>query len=119
MVVSFDKVTTVDLRRSQSPYKDSLLNHEATYIIAGRLGGLGQAVSQWMVRHGAHYLVLMSSSGPKTAKAKEFVSQLSSQGVHIETSLCDLSHEASVRDVITSCSRGSHPLPVAFRQQCS
>lgn len=109
-MVSFDEVTTVDMRRSQSPHKGSLLNHEATYIIAGGIGGLGQVVSQRMVRHGAHYLVLMSRSGPKTAKAKELVSQLSNQGVHIETSLCDLSHEASVRDLIASCSGRLPPI---------
>lgn len=103
VVVTFDEVTIVHMRRSQASLKDPLLNPEATYIIAGGLGGLGRAVSQWMVRHGARYLILTSRSGPKTAKAKELVCQLREQGAHVETPLCDISNEASVRDVIASC----------------
>lgn len=110
VVVSFDEATTVDMIRSHPSPKGSLLNPEATYIIAGGLGGLGRAVSQWMVRHGARYLVLMSRSGPKTAKAKEFLCQLRNQGVQVETPLCDISHESSVRDVIASCSERLPPI---------
>lgn len=110
VVLSFDEATTVDMIRSHPSLKGSLLNPEATYIIAGGLGGLGRAVSHWMVRHGARYLVLISRSGPKTAKAKELLCQLRNQGVHIETPLCDISHEASVRDVIASCSGRLPPI---------
>lgn len=110
VVVSFDETTTVNMRRSQLSPGASLLIPEATYIIAGGLGGLGRAVSQWMVRHGARYLVLMSRSGPKTAKAKELLCQLRNQGIHVETPLCDISHESSVRDVIASCSERLPPI---------
>lgn len=110
VVVSFDEATTIDVRRSQPSTKGSLLNPDATYIIAGGLGGLGRAVSQWMVQHGARYLVLMSRSGPKTAKAQELVSQLRKQGAHVETPLCDISNESSVRDVIASCSGRLPPI---------
>lgn len=103
VVVTFDDATMIKMSRSYTSLQDPVLNPEATYIIAGGLGGLGRAVSQWMVRHGARYLILMSRSGPKTTKAKELVSGLRKEGVLVETPLCDISDEASVRYVIANC----------------
>lgn len=109
MGIVFDDALTIDIRRLKKINR-TLLNSEATYVIAGGLGGLGRAVSQWMVRNGARYLILLSRSGPKTAKAVELLSQLRMAGACIETPCCDISDEAAVRKIITSCSARFPPI---------
>ena len=51
-----------------------------SYLLVGGLGGLGRAVSTWMVEHGARNIILMSRSGGDSEHDKAFVNELSAQG---------------------------------------
>ncbi|KAH8879971.1 reducing type I polyketide synthase [Thozetella sp. PMI_491] len=66
------------------------LDPDATYVIAGGLGGLGRSAARWMVSSNARNLVLLSRSGPRTKVAQEFLAELRSQGVRAEAPVCDV-----------------------------
>lgn len=81
----------------QLGYKPSYdLDPNATYIIAGGLGGLGRSAARWMVRRGARNLILLSRSGPKTQAALDLVSELQAQGIRTGTPECDVSSSSSL-----------------------
>lgn len=53
---------------------------EAAYLLVGGLGGLGRAVSNWMVENGARNLVIVSRSGVKSRADRNFIEELRYQG---------------------------------------
>lgn len=65
---------------------------DATYVIAGGLGGLGRGFARWMVSRGARNLILLSRSGAGGAAAKDLVPKLISQGVFVATPSVDISN---------------------------
>ncbi|KAL8786450.1 MAG: hypothetical protein Q9213_002766 [Squamulea squamosa] len=64
---------------------------DATYLVAGGLGGLGRSAARWMAQRGAKNLILLSRSGPKTRAAQKLLEELRGQGVRTETPACDVS----------------------------
>ncbi|PFH58774.1 hypothetical protein XA68_13216 [Ophiocordyceps unilateralis] len=66
------------------------LDANATYVIAGGLGGIGRATARWMVGRGAKNLVLLSRFGPRTESGRDLVAELTAAGVRVETPACDV-----------------------------
>jgi hypothetical protein len=56
------------------------LSAEASYLLVGGLGGLGRAVSTWMVERGARSLVYLSRSAGTTIEDQAFFRELQAQG---------------------------------------
>ncbi|KAB8212294.1 hypothetical protein BDV34DRAFT_1922 [Aspergillus parasiticus] len=86
------------------------LNPDATYVIAGGLGGLGRTIARWMVDRGACNLVLLGRSGAKTTAAFELIDELSAQGVYVQTPPCDVIDPESVRQVMQKVSQTMPPV---------
>lgn len=78
-------------------------DHNATYVIAGGLGGLGRSVARWMALRGAKNLILLSRRGPVQAAAKELVKELEAICDKVATPACDVTNSASLREVIGEC----------------
>ncbi|KAJ2998604.1 hypothetical protein NUW58_g268 [Xylaria curta] len=76
--------------RKQSTWN---FDNDATYIIAGGLGGLGRAIISWMATKGAKHLIVPSRSGVSSQAASRTVDLLQQRGVHIATPTCDVSSE--------------------------
>jgi UDP-glucose 4-epimerase len=77
---------------------------DGAYLLVGGLGGLGRAVAQWMVEHGAKYLVFLSRSAGTTARDGEFLDDLMLQGCHGLLVQGDVANLADVqRAVAASC----------------
>lgn len=57
-----------------------VLRSDTSYLLVGGLGGLGRAVSTWMVEHGAKNLVYLSRSAGKSVEDQSFFEELQSQG---------------------------------------
>ncbi|KAH8433187.1 beta-ketoacyl reductase [Aspergillus melleus] len=64
----------------------------ATYVVAGGLGGIGRATACWMADRGARNLLLLSRSGVATTEARQVVDDLKQQGVHVEVQSCDIAN---------------------------
>jgi NAD(P)-dependent dehydrogenase (short-subunit alcohol dehydrogenase family) len=103
--------------------KYSLAN-DATYVIAGGLGGLGRSTARWMASRGARALLLLSRAGATSDESKQFLRDLRSQGVQVEAPPCDVGDMGNVRAVlqtykdtmppIKGCVQASMSLRVCF-----
>jgi hypothetical protein len=68
------------------------LDASASYLLVGGLGGLGRAVSRWMVERNARRLVYLSRSGGSNPEDKHFIKELESMGcevVLVQGSVCE------------------------------
>ncbi|RVD82149.1 uncharacterized protein DFL_006583 [Arthrobotrys flagrans] len=83
-----------------APKQKPLFVSNASYVIAGGLGGLGCDIARWMVEMGARHLVLLSRSGPRTETARTLVADLKNLGVNCVTPSCDISSLQSVKETL-------------------
>lgn len=88
--------------RLQPKYSCSF-DPDASYLIAGGLGGLGRSAARWMAKQGATNLILLSRSGPTSSPAQALVHKLQMAGVNVRTPMCDVSDAVSLASAITSC----------------
>lgn len=77
------------------PKPDYSFDANATYLIAGGLGGLGRCIARWMVRRGTSNLLLLSRSGPGP-KAQALLDELRLKGARVETPICDVTDTSSI-----------------------
>ncbi|KAI0487101.1 polyketide synthase [Xylaria cf. heliscus] len=87
----------------QPPKPVSEFATDATYVVAGGFGGLGQRFIRWMVRRGARNLIVLSRSGPKDASTKALIADLGREGVNVAAPACDITNKATLEDAISSC----------------
>ncbi|KAF3067200.1 Lovastatin diketide synthase LovF [Daldinia childiae] len=64
----------------RQPTRNIEFQNDASYLLVGGLGGLGRAVSNWMVEHGARHLIFLSRRAGETAEDQAFFKELKSQG---------------------------------------
>ena len=63
-----------------NPQKKVAFKSDASYLLAGGLGGLGKVVSTWMVEQGARSLVYLAPGAGKSLQDQGFLEELRSQG---------------------------------------
>lgn len=83
---------------------------QATYVIAGGLGGLGRGIARWMASRGAQYMVLLSRSGAKSEAGKALVDELSTSGVRVEAPCCDITQLDVLERVIAEITKTMPPI---------
>ncbi|KAK7215670.1 hypothetical protein V2G26_003673 [Clonostachys chloroleuca] len=80
------------------------LSPEASYLIVGGNGGLGQSVAHWMVTHGARNLVLLSRSASKSEKTATLAKELMEAGCsRVLPVSCDVASEDDLAKAIQTC----------------
>ncbi|KAJ6150676.1 hypothetical protein N7470_007270 [Penicillium chermesinum] len=82
----------------------------ATYVIAGGLGGIGRSTASWMAQREAKNLILLSRSGISNDEGWELVDNLRKQGVRVEVPCCDITDFASLKQVLDSLQRRVPPI---------
>ncbi|KAL6812029.1 hypothetical protein J3E69DRAFT_359798 [Trichoderma sp. SZMC 28015] len=87
------------------PEKTSPLQFDqnASYLLAGGLGGLGRSIARWMVSRGAKHLIFISRSGATSKSAQELVQELEATGCNIHVFACDISDEALLSSITNQC----------------
>ncbi|CAG8935901.1 unnamed protein product [Penicillium salamii] len=86
------------------PLKTSVkLRPDASYLITGGAGGIGKAVAEWLLAHGARSLILMSRS--VTSGAASFTKDLEDThpGSKIHLVGCDISNSSELALAISKC----------------
>lgn len=70
-----------------------LFSNSKTYWLAGLTGGLGLSLCEWMVRHGARYIVLCS----RTPKVEEsWMKKMDANGAVVKAVSCDITKKDQV-----------------------
>ncbi|KAL7629709.1 hypothetical protein AAE478_001232 [Parahypoxylon ruwenzoriense] len=95
IVIAIDR--SVEVQKHLTYHKPWTFDPNASYLVAGGLGGIGRSILRWMSRKGAKYLIVPTKSGIVSKAAAETVDEITHQGVHIETPKCDV----SVADALT------------------
>ena len=80
-------------------------NGSASYLMVGGLGGLGRAISTWMVDHGARELLYLSRSAGVGSKDDAFVSELQSMGCDVKLVCGDVSKLDDVTRAVAAATR--------------
>ena len=93
---------------SQKP--KSQFDANASYVIAGGLGGLGRSVARWMASRGAKNLILLSRRGAAHPSAIDFIKELESICDKVSAPPCDVTDEETLKKVINECL--SHMPPI-------
>lgn len=83
---------------------------DATYVIAGGLGGLGRSFARWMASRGARNLVLLSRTGVKGNAAKALVCELGMQGICVATPEVDIGDLSSLTHVFDNLAKSMAPI---------
>ncbi|KAK2027478.1 hypothetical protein LX32DRAFT_729361 [Colletotrichum zoysiae] len=78
-----------------------LFKPDASYVVAGGLGGIGRAVGRWMVNNGARCLVFCGRSGASSPEAKKTVETLREKGARVCSYACDIAEESQVRQMVS------------------
>ncbi|KAF2868359.1 hypothetical protein BDV95DRAFT_500684 [Massariosphaeria phaeospora] len=81
----------------------------ASYLIAGGLGGVGRAIIRWMAERGAKNIIIPSRSGPSSQAASDLVSELTSKGLKLVVPRCDVSCAAELEALLQAC-KGMPPI---------
>lgn len=87
-----------------------VLSPNATYILAGGLGGLGRSQATYMAKHGARHLVFLSRSGAAKTEAQETLKELRAMGVKIRAISCDVADASQLQQAISSLSGDFPPI---------
>ncbi|KAL4875728.1 putative polyketide synthase [Aspergillus karnatakaensis] len=75
---------------------------DASYLLIGGLGGIGQAVSRWMVEQGAKQFIFLSRSAGQSHEHQEFLHELEALGCNTTTVAGSVSNAADVQRAISS-----------------
>lgn len=115
LIVEFhaDDLVPVALR-SELAYE---FNQEATYVIAGGLGGIGRSIARWMVGKKARNLILLgrSDSSKYGKETRAFLKDLRARGVCVATPPCDVGDASSLASALQECSKTMPPVQGCFQ----
>nr|ALQ32881.1 putative polyketide synthase [Fusarium miscanthi] len=81
----------------------------ATYLLAGGMGGIGRSMSKWLVGHGARNLVFVSRSG-KTPETQDFLHTLVEAGAQCVVVKCDISDSLALSTALDAVLKRLPPL---------
>ncbi len=76
------------------------LDSDATYLLAGGLGGLGKSIAIWMVERGARHLIFLSRSAGRKSKDDSFFAELRSMGCSVSAVPGQTQNLGDVREAI-------------------
>ncbi|RYP39906.1 hypothetical protein DL767_002025 [Monosporascus sp. MG133] len=78
-----------------------VFREDASYLLAGGLGGIGRSISRWMVKNGARNLIYVSRRGLSSPKAAELIKELESAGARTKVLQCDVADEEKLRECLS------------------
>lgn len=85
---------------------------DATYLLAGGMGGLGRSIIRWMALHGAKDITVVSRSAGVRAEDRMLVAEMEELGCAIRCFAADITNASAVQKVIDSLTK---PVAGAFQ----
>lgn len=96
---------------------DHRLQPDATYVLAGGLGGLGRNIAAFLVDLGARHICFLSRSPTASQETEAFLAELRKRQVSVSAYKCDIADMRSLRATLQQC-RQEHP-PIKGIIQCA
>ncbi|KAF4889745.1 Highly reducing polyketide synthase azaB [Colletotrichum fructicola] len=91
--------------------KPARLSPDATYVIVGGMGGIGQSIARWMARSlGCKNLIILSRSARTHPDSEVLISDLKAAGCNLFLENCDVSKDADFRRVLDQASQSLPPV---------
>ncbi|KAE8391132.1 putative polyketide synthase [Aspergillus alliaceus] len=78
---------------------------DMSYLLVGGLGGIGRAVSRWMVENGARHITYLSRSAGSSAEHQSFILELKLQGCNVIYVEGDVGNLKDVHKAVSVCER--------------
>jgi NAD(P)-dependent dehydrogenase (short-subunit alcohol dehydrogenase family)/acyl carrier protein len=79
------------------------LPSDASYVVVGGFGGIGQSICLWLAEHGARNLIVLSRSVNAADKAAPLLNDLHSLGCHVKSIACDIGIEEDILRAVEAC----------------
>ncbi|QIW94584.1 hypothetical protein AMS68_000102 [Peltaster fructicola] len=91
-----------------------LVNHfkfapDASYLIAGGLGGIGQSLARYLTSNGCKHLIMLSRSAAQHSDADNLISDLKSQGCAVSIRNCDVSDAQALQSTMEDLEKSGVP----------
>ncbi|MCJ1466203.1 hypothetical protein MMC07_004822 [Pseudocyphellaria aurata] len=83
---------------------------DASYLITGGTGGLGQSITRWLARQGAKYIILASRSGLVHPAIQGLVDELGAMDVEVAVHACDISDRSQVANLVEDSAKKMPPI---------
>ncbi|TAQ84788.1 hypothetical protein B7494_g6896 [Chlorociboria aeruginascens] len=125
VAVSTDSVTTLPLADIEEAFKllqtgkakknsrrpELELSSDATYVISGGLGDLGQKICGMMAKHGARNFLLLSRRQLTEEQQKSLRIKISAgqPGIHVRAAICDITKPGSVESAVAEHNNKGYP----------
>ncbi|KAH8885983.1 reducing type I polyketide synthase, partial [Thozetella sp. PMI_491] len=114
IVLSIEDDAVVPVREGEDSNYRFCIN--ATYVVAGGLGGIGRQITRWLARRGATNILVLSRSAPQSSSEKaRLVSELEAEGVNLQVGVCDIADLASVREAVSAAALIMPPIKGCFQ----
>ncbi|EED14251.1 polyketide synthase, putative [Talaromyces stipitatus ATCC 10500] len=89
---------------------DYRFDSNATYFLAGGLGGIGRSIGQWMASKGVKHIVFLSRTGKITESVQKMINDLDSKGCQAHIFACDVSDSKRVQAVVEEVTQSLPPI---------
>lgn len=92
------------------PIPDYRFPEDASYVLAGGLGGLGRSIAKWMASRGARHFIFLSRNGSQSEIAQALIAELEGDGCQVAAFACDVSNANLLEQAIAECSSIMPPI---------
>lgn len=79
------------------------LHSNASYVVVGGFGGIGQSICLWLAEHGAKNLIVLARSANAADKAAPLLQDLNNLGCQVRSIACDIANEGDVLRAVEAC----------------
>ncbi|KAI9695597.1 MAG: Type I Iterative PKS [Bogoriella megaspora] len=107
-VVDWEQEDTIQATPTVSPLYS--FDENASYVIAGGLGGIGRSLALYFASRGVKNLILLSRSGAHSRDAQKLLQDLSHLGVTVAVPRCDIGSAASLDTALQGCIKTMPPV---------
>lgn len=88
------------------------LQPDASYLLVGGMGGIGQSIAHWMAAHGARNIIVLSRSAGSVDKSGSFVAGLREVGCRVVAISCDVANKDDLKRALHICSHDEKMPPI-------